>query len=202
MQENKMIGKLKGVIDGIFNDYVILDVSGVGYMVYCTTKLLNGLKVGEIYSLYIDTHVREDHIHLFGFLNPEEKEAYILLKTVSGVGSKMAMQILSTLTPNDLQNAIVSSNKDLLRTAPGVGLKLAERLITELKDKIKIKYPYIEIKSEILDDNMEKYNDAVSALCSLGVQKSEAHNSVLSILKINPATNISDLITKALQMRL
>ena len=197
-----MIGKLKGIIDCIFSDHMILDVSGVGYMVYCTTKLLDNVKIGDDCSLYIDTHVREDHIHLFGFSKPEEKEAYITLQTVSGVGSRMAMQILSVLSISDLQNAIMSSNKDLLRTVPGVGLKMAERLLIELKDKIKIINTHIESQSNVNGENIEKYNDAISALCSLGMQKNEAHTNILAILKNEPDINISDLITKALQMRL
>jgi Holliday junction DNA helicase RuvA len=196
-----MIGKLKGVIDSIFSDYVIMDVGGVGYMVYCTIKLLSNIKVGEDCCLYIDTHVREDHIHLFGFGTLEEKETYILLQTVNGVGSKMAMQILSVFNPSDLHNAIGSSNKDLLRTVSGVGLKLAERLIIELKDKMKSKYPYIATKIEVSNNDIEKYNDAVSALCNLGIQRNDAQNNVNFILQQDPEINLSDLITKALQNR-
>lgn len=197
-----MIGKLKGIVDSIFSDYIILDVGGVGYMIYCNSKLLSNIMIGETYSLFIDTHVREDHIHLFGFLNLEEKETYILLQTVNGVGSRMAMQILSTLPLSELHNAITSLNKDILRTVSGVGLKLAERLIIELKDKIKNKYPHIVNQSEITNHDIEKYNDAISALCNLGIQKNDAQNNIALILKKDPNISLSDLITKALQMRL
>ncbi len=199
-----MIGKLKGILDGIFIDYIILDVGGVGYMIYCTTKLLSNVVLGQTYSLYIDTHVREDHIHLFGFLTLEEKETYVLLQTVNGVGSRMSMQILSTLDPSELHNAIVSADKDSLRKVSGVGLKLAERLIIELKDKMKIKHSFLSIQntsSSSTNTNLEIYNDAISALCNLGIQRSDAQNNVNSILKSNPDINLSDLITKALQMR-
>jgi Holliday junction DNA helicase RuvA len=197
-----MIGKLRGVIDSISTDHIILDVNGVGYMVYCSIKILSNINIGDTQSFYIDTHVREDHIHLFGFLTLEEKDTYLLLQTVSGVGSKMAIQILSTLTPSDLHEAISCANKDLLRTVSGVGLKLAERLIIELKDKMKTKYPSIPNKSEISKSDLEKYSDAVSALCNLGIQKNDAHNNVSLILKKDPEITLSDLITKALQMRI
>src|SRR3982750_57157 len=134
--EKPMIGKLKGIIDSYGEDYIILDVQGVGYQVHCSARTLQALPAqGEPVSLAIETHVREDQIRLFGFQSDIEREWFRLLQTVQGVGTKVALAILSTLRPADLASAIAMRDKAMVARSPGVGPKVAERVVTELKDK-------------------------------------------------------------------
>ena len=131
-----MIGKLKGLIDSYGEDYVILDVQGVGYQVYCASRTLQALpQTGEAAVLSIETYVREDQIKLFGFRSDMEREWFRLLQTVQGVGAKVALAVLSTLPPADLANAIALRDKVAISRTPGVGAKVAERIVAELKDK-------------------------------------------------------------------
>src|SRR5436305_333732 len=131
-----MIGKLKGLIDSYGEDYVILDVGGVGYQVHCTGRTLQSLPAqGEAAVLSIETYVREDQIKLFGFRSDVEREWFRLLQTVQGVGAKVALAVLGTLSPSDLANAIALRDKAAVQRSPGVGAKVAERIVTELKDK-------------------------------------------------------------------
>ncbi len=130
-----MIAKLTGLIDDIGSDWAVLDVNGVGYLVYCPSRVLSQLAVGERASLAVETHVREDHIHLFGFLSADEREWFRLLCTVQGVGAKVALAILSVLGPDQLIQAIAAQDRAALSRADGVGPKLAGRIAAELKDK-------------------------------------------------------------------
>src|SRR3954452_24264339 len=131
-----MIGKLKGIIDSYGEDHIIVDVAGVGYVVHCSARTLQALPAqGEPVSLAIETHVREDAIRLFGFQSDIEREWFRLLQTVQGVGAKVALSILSTLRPADLASAIAMRDKAMVARSPGVGPKVAERVVTELKDK-------------------------------------------------------------------
>src|SRR6185312_14545394 len=131
-----MIGKLKGVIDSYGEDSVILDVGGVGYLVHCSTRTLQELPAsGEPATLSIETYVREDQIKLFGFLTDVEREWFRLLQTVQGVGAKVALSVLGTLKPGELASAIAMRDKATVARSPGVGQKVAERIVTELKDK-------------------------------------------------------------------
>jgi Holliday junction DNA helicase RuvA len=131
-----MIGKLKGIIDTYGDDFVILDVGGVGYLVHCSARTLQALPArGEPATLSIETHVREDQIRLFGFLNDVEREWFQLLQTVQGVGAKVALSVLGTFKPADLASAVATRDKAQIAKAPGVGPKVAERIVTELKDK-------------------------------------------------------------------
>src|SRR5471030_1604785 len=124
-----MIGKLKGTIDSYGEDNVILDVGGVGYLVHCSARTLQALPAaGEPVMLAIETHVREDQIRLFGFLSDVEREWFRLLQTVQGVGTKVALSVLSTFKTGDLASAIAMGDKVAIRQAPGVGPKVAERL--------------------------------------------------------------------------
>ena len=131
-----MIAKLTGLIDSTSDDWAVVDVSGVGYLVYCSARTLGRLFVGEAASLVIETHVREDHIHLYGFFEESERSWFKLLTTVQGVGAKVALGILSALSGDELLQAIAASDKATITRAPGVGPKLAVRLLTELKDKV------------------------------------------------------------------
>ena len=131
-----MIGKLKGVIDSYGEDSVILDVGGVGYLVHCSARTLQELpRAGEAATLSIETYVREDQIKLFGFLSDIEREWFRLLQTVQGVGAKVALSVLGTLKPADLATAIAMRDKAMVARTPGVGPKVAEQIVTELKDK-------------------------------------------------------------------
>src|SRR4029078_12401386 len=132
-----MIGKLKGIIDSYGEDYIVLDVQGVGYQVHCSARTLQALpSPGEAAVLSIETYVREDAIKLSGFRSDQEREWFRLLQTVQGVGAKVALAVLSTLPPADLANAIALGDKAAVTRTPGVGPKVAERIVTELKDKV------------------------------------------------------------------
>ena len=132
-----MIGKLIGIVDTIMLDYIILDVNGVGYKVFCSGKVIDKLQVKDKVSLFIETIVREDSITLFGFFRQEEQDCFNMLCKVSGVGSKVAIKIMNTATVEEIINAISNDNKDIFCRASGVGPKVAVRIINELKSSIK-----------------------------------------------------------------
>jgi Holliday junction DNA helicase RuvA len=175
-----MIGKLKGIIDSYGEDSVILDVNGVGYLVHCSALTLQALPAtGEPAVLAIETHVREDQIRLFGFLLDGEREWFRLLQTVQGVGTKVALSILGTLTPADLASAIALRDKAMVARSPGVGPKVAERIVTELKDKAPAYAdldPAVIRLSGAVDERRapKPMADAVSALVNLGYGQPQA----------------------------
>jgi Holliday junction DNA helicase RuvA len=175
-----MIGKLKGVIDSYGEDFVILDVNGVGYLVHCSARTLQALPAaGEGVTLAIETHVREDQIRLFGFLSDGEREWFRLLQTVQGVGTKVALSILGTLKPADLASAIALRDKAMVARSPGVGPKVAERIVTELKDKAPAYAdvdPAVIRLSGAVDEKRapQPVSDAVSALVNLGYGQPQA----------------------------
>ena len=169
-----MIGKLKGIVDSYGEDFIILDVGGVGYLVHCSARTLRSLPApGEAATLSIETHVREDQIKLFGFLSDIEREWFRLLQTVQGVGAKVALSVLGTLKPADLANAIAMRDKVTVTRAPGVGPKVAERIVSELKDKAPA-YTSLDPAVIRLSGDVEERRapqpvlDAVSALINLG----------------------------------
>ncbi len=175
-----MIGKLKGIIDSYGEDFIVVDVNGVGYVVYCSARTLQALPgEGEPVTLSIETHVREDQIRLFGFLSDLEREWFRLLQTVQGVGTKVALAVLSTLKPADLASAIAMRDKAMITRAPGVGQKVAERIVTELKDKAPAYTaldPAVIRLSGALDEKRapQPVTDAVSALVNLGYGQPQA----------------------------
>ena len=179
-----MIGKLKGVIDSYGEDSVILDVNGVGYLVHCSARTLQELpRVGEPATLAIETHVREDQIRLFGFLSDVEREWFRLLQTVQGVGTKVALAVLGTLKPSELASAIAMRDKAMVARTPGVGPKVAERIVTELKDKAPAYTdidPALVRLSGALDEKRapQPISDAVSALVNLGYAPPQAAAAV------------------------
>jgi holliday junction DNA helicase RuvA len=175
-----MIGKLKGIIDSYGEDFIVVDVNGVGYVVHCSARTLQALPApGEPVVLAIETHVREDQIRLFGFLSDLEREWFRLLQTVQGVGTKVALSILSTLKPADLASAIALRDKATITRSPGVGPKVAERIVTELKDKAPA-YASIDPAVVRLAGSLEEKRapqpvaDAVSALVNLGYGQPQA----------------------------
>jgi holliday junction DNA helicase RuvA len=175
-----MIGKLKGVIDSYGEDFVIIDVHGVGYQVHCSTRTLQELpRAGESATLSIETHVREDQIRLFGFQGDIEREWFRLLQTVQGVGARVALNVLGTLKPADLASAIATRDKVMVARTPGVGPKVAERIVTELKDKAPAYAnidPALVQLSGALDEKRapRPVADAVSALVNLGYGQPQA----------------------------
>jgi len=201
-----MIGKLKGLIDIIESDYCILDVNGVGYIVYVSGKTLQNLpQKGGAVSLFIETHVREDHIHLYGFMDKEEQEWFNVLTTVKGVGTRMSLAILTSLSPLELVNAFANQDKDAFLRVSGVGPKLAIRLITELKDKVVSKSidldNVVNIESGTNTSNPNKnINDAVSALTNLGYNRSQSSEIIIKIQKENPDIAIEDMIRMGLRL--
>lgn len=132
-----MIGKLRGKVDSVRDDHLILDVGGVGYLVFASGRTLSAVEPvqGEI-SLVIETHVREDHIHLYGFLNEAEREWFRLLTSVQGVGSRVALAIMSVFSAEEISTIIGAQDKTMMTRASGVGKKLAERIVIELKGKV------------------------------------------------------------------
>jgi holliday junction DNA helicase RuvA len=175
-----MIGKLKGLIDSYGEDFVIVDVGGVGYVVHCSGRTLQALPApGEPATLSIETYVREDQIKLFGFLSDAEREWFRLLQTVQGVGAKVALAVLGTLKPADLATAIAMRDKAMVARTPGVGPKVAERIVTELKDKAPA-YSDVDPAVIRLAGEMEEKRaprpvaDAVSALVNLGYGQPQA----------------------------
>ena len=184
-----MIGKLTGRVDSIGDDFVIVDVGGVGYLVHCSERTLGGLpRPGEAVALVIETHVREDQIRLFGFFSAGEREWFRLLQTVQGVGAKVALAVLSTLKPADLAAAIAMRDKASITRAPGVGPRVAERIVTELKDKalpLAAAAPQAEhLRGAAADVRAPRpVADAVSALVNLGYGEAQASAAVAAAVR-------------------
>src|SRR5690242_13291705 len=175
-----MIGKLKGVIDSYGEDCVILDVNGVGYEVHCSARTLQALPAaGEAAILSIETYVREDVIKLYGFASDTERGWFRLLQTVQGVGAKVALAVLGTLKPSELATAVAMRDKAMVARSPGVGPKVAERIVTELKDKVPAFAdidPAVVHLAGALDEKRapRPVMDAVSALVNLGYGQPQA----------------------------
>lgn len=184
-----MIGKLKGTIEEIGEDYLLVDVHGVCYVAYCSGRTLaKAGSVGEAIVLFIETYVREDQLKLFGFMSALEREWFRLLQIVQGVGSKVALAVLSTLTPAELANAIALQDKTAISRAPGVGPKVAIRIMTELKAKAPAFAGEgsinLALKQEIGEGvAAAPVADAVSALTNLGYSRDQAANAVAAALK-------------------
>ena len=183
-----MIGKLKGTIEELGEDYVLVDVHGVCYVAYCSARTLSRLgSVGEACILFIETYVREDQIRLFGFMTALEREWFNILQTVQGVGAKVALALLSTLTPAELANAIALQDRIAVSRAPGVGPKVAMRIMTELKNKAPAfagEAANIGLKQELGEGvAAAPVADAVSALTNLGYSRDQAANAIAAAMK-------------------
>jgi Holliday junction DNA helicase RuvA len=174
-----MIGKLTGTVDSITDDTVILDVNGVGYLVQCPSSTLSRLAVGGHASLMIEMKVSEDAMKLYGFASAEEREWFRLLQTVQNVGGKVALAVLSTLSPRDLQRALALGDKAMIGRAPGIGPKLALRITTELKDKVSSMMLRGEEDGRVaVVAPRGPEADAVSALIHLGYSDARAAEAV------------------------
>jgi len=184
-----MIGKLKGTIEEIAEDHVLIDVQGVCYVAYCSTRTLSRLgSPGEAAALFIETYVREDQLRLFGFGSALEREWFRLLQSVQGVGAKVALAVLSTLTASDLANAIALQDKAVIARAPGIGPKVAQRIVTELKAKAPAfsgeTGGAMGLRQELGEGvAAAPVADAVSALSNLGYSRDQAATAVAAALK-------------------
>ena len=201
-----MIGKLKGVIDSYGEDFVILDVHGVGYVVQCSARTLQALpKPGEAAVLSIETQVREDAIRLFGFSSDSERDWFRLLQSVQGVGSKVALAILSILKPGDLATAIATQDKAMVGRASGVGPKLAARIIAELKDKApafgSVDPALVKLTDDVADKKApSQVRDAISALTNLGYGAPQASAAVATAMKaLGEGVDAAALIRRGLK---
>ena len=196
-----MIARLRGTVDAISDGNCVIDVAGVGYLVFCSTRTLTTLPPSGATTLLIETQVREDAISLYGFASPAERDWFRLLTTVQGVGAKVALGILSALSPSDLIAAIARQDKAALTRAPGVGPKLAIRLVTELRDKA----PAMPggnagaILATIAAPSGH-VADALSALTNLGYRRPEAEAALARVVEDQgPAADLDILIRGALK---
>jgi Holliday junction DNA helicase RuvA len=184
-----MIGKLTGKVDSIGESFLVIDVNGVGYEVQASARTLRNLKVGDTVALTIDTHVREDAIRLFGFQSEQERSWFRTLQTIQGVGAKVALSILSVLSPQDLANAIALSNWAAVEEAPGVGKKLALRVVAELKDKAPalsvagLNVPVATGSGSMQAPHGQPAAEAMSALTNLGYTPQQASAAVAAAMK-------------------
>tara|TARA_Y100000814_G_scaffold234081_1_gene177972 strand:+ start:550 stop:1155 length:606 start_codon:yes stop_codon:yes gene_type:complete len=175
-----MIGKLTGRLDSISDNGAIIDVGGVGYSVFTSSRTMSQLgSIGEVVTVLVETHVREDHIHLYAFYSDDEKRWFQTLQTVQGVGSKAALAILSALTSEDIMNSLLSEDKTMFVRADGVGQKLATRIVSELKDKVDGFFAgnVNNIETTTSPDN-SLIADAISAMVNLGFSRFEAQKAV------------------------
>ncbi|MDG1438132.1 MAG: Holliday junction branch migration protein RuvA [Emcibacteraceae bacterium] len=197
-----MIAKLRGLLDSYGENWCIVDVNGVGYHVFCSTRTLNNLNgLGEEVTLMIETHIREDHFHLFGFATELERDWFILLQSVQGVGAKVALAILSVVGPDELSNSIAGQDKTVVGQASGVGPKLATRIIHELKDKV-AKFAFTPSKPDGGDSaaKTSSLGDAMSALTNLGYKQAEAYTAITKVIADGAdADNVSTLIRLGLK---
>lgn len=204
-----MIGKLKGVVDAIGESHAIIDVNGVGYEVQLSVRTLRNLRLQETASLTIDTHVREDAIRLYGFTSEIERSWFRTLQTVQGVGSKVALGVLGVLSTNDLANAIALQNWAAVEQAPGVGKKLAQRIVVELKDKA----PALSVAgldvaasakgtpagTDVAGEGLAAA-EAISALSNLGYNPGQASAAVAAALKeLGAGADTAQLIRRGLK---
>ncbi len=206
-----MFAKLKGILDSTENGTIIVDVGGVGYLASASQKTIDRLPApGGHINVIIDTHVREDKIQLFAFLDELERDMFRLLQTLQGIGGKAALSILSALTPQQLIAAIASGDKSAVGQADGVGPKLALRVVTELKDKVgKLPASFAPALTDggaaqtPVNNNslpLQFAEDAISALVNLGYARIDAFRAVANASKnLDPKTPVQKIIPAALK---
>ena len=192
-----MIAKLRGIIDQMGEDYVIIDVSGVGYLVFCPSKVLNKLSPkGQLDEILIETIVREDQITLYGFNEEKEKYWFGLLLKVQGVGAKTALKGLSIMTPEELEMAILSDDKTSLTRIPGIGNKGALRICSELKDKT-LNISNLDNKNSRENNNIQ---DLISGLIGLGYGHHEAYEVISKLSNEDKSKKVEDMLQIALKV--
>jgi Holliday junction DNA helicase RuvA len=197
-----MIARLSGVVDQVGADSAVIDVGGVGYLAFCSTRTLGRLApAGAVARLLIETHVREDHIHLYGFIDTIERDWFRLLTTVQGVGARLALAILSAVPPEALTLAILAGDKSPLTRADGVGPRLAARVVNELRDKLgglSAAAPVAAAAAALPDEGATA--DAVSALVNLGYRRAEAYGAVAAAARqLGEAAAVDALIKAGLR---
>jgi holliday junction DNA helicase RuvA len=196
-----VIAKLAGVIEQIESDAAVIDVNGVGYLTFCSTRTIGRLPPpGSPTRLLIETHVREDHIHLYGFIDAGERDWFRLLTTVQGVGARLALSILSAVAPETLGLAILAQDKPALAQAEGVGPRLAARIVNELRDKISSvaasAAPPVASRNEPTNGGGVTA-DAISALENLGVGRTEALGAIAAAARRLGSEAGADVLIKA-----
>ena len=199
-----MIGRLKGIIDGYGEDWVLVDVRGVGYHVQCSSRTLAALPpIGEAAVLAIETYVREDQIRLFGFASDTERDWFRLLLLVQGVGTKVALAILSVLGGDELARAIALQDKAAVSRAQGVGPKVAVRILNELKDKAAVMGADMNlsrVSAEIEASAPSAVTDAISALVNLGYAQIQAGTAVAKVrAEAGEGADAAELIQRGLK---
>jgi holliday junction DNA helicase RuvA len=202
-----MIGKLKGVVDAVGEAHAVVDVNGVGYEVQASSRTLRALQPGEAVSLAIETHVREDAIRLYGFASEVERAWFRTLQTIQGVGAKVALGVLGTLSPQDLANAVALQNWAALEQAPGVGKKLAQRIAAELKDKAPASAAAglsVAVAGKAVAARKPTEGDAaaeaISALTNLGYHPGQASQAIAAAMtELGQAAETPALIRRGLK---
>ncbi|MAZ02338.1 MAG: Holliday junction branch migration protein RuvA [Sneathiella sp.] len=201
-----MIAKLTGKLDSVGEDWIVIDVGGVGYLVFCSGRTLRNLpEAGGIVSLHIETHVREDHIHLYGFDGVAERAWFLLLQTVQGVGARVALGILSLYAGDELTQIVAAQDKTALTRVSGVGPKVAGRITAELKDKVaKMDLGPVAFNAEVSSSAPKPAQgaagDAVSALVNLGYGRADAFGAVAAAARaLGPDATVEALITAGLK---
>lgn len=196
-----MIGKLKGIVEHIDEDSFIIDVAGVGYIVNCTTNLTSNITLGKSIEVFTHMHVREDNISLFGFESQPEKEWFLTLQSVQGVGAKMALAVLSAMSPDEILSSIYAEDTAAFKRVSGVGPKLALRIVNELKSKKKITTfgPSSLPTQRPSNHEHSVLADAVSALTNLGFDRRQVFVKVSQILESDPHMPLDEVITLTLQ---
>jgi len=201
-----MIGKLKGIVDAVGEAHVIIDVGGVGYEVQASARTLRTLQQGEVVSLAIETHVREDAIRLYGFTSEVERAWFRTLQTIQGVGAKVALAVLGTLSTQDLANAIALQDWAAVEQSPGVGKKLAQRIVAELRDKAPalsvagLNVPTATGKGAVTAPGGNAAAEAISALTNLGYQPGQASHAIATAMKeLGDAAETPALIRRGLK---
>jgi len=197
-----VIAKLTGIIDATGDDRAVIDVGGVGYLVFCSARTLAGLIPGEETVLHVETHVREDHINLYGFADEGERAWFRLLITVQGVGARHALAILGVVGLDELALAIAAQDKATISRASGVGPKLAQRIASELKDKTGDlalgAAAGLPAAAQPVADGAAA--DAVSALVNLGYRRTEAHGAIAHASRdLGPDAATEDLVKAGLR---
>ena len=193
-----MIASLSGIVEQIGAESVVVDVGGVGYLVFAASRTLARLPArGEPIRLLIETHVREDHIHLYGFADEAERGWFRLLTTVQGVGAKTALAVLSALAPDALTNAVIAQDKVALTQAAGVGRKLAQRIVMELRDKLGAMALGAPVHEDAASAGNVVAGDAVSALVNLGYPRTDAFAAVSAAARALGAEARFDALLKA-----
>lgn len=198
-----MIAKLRGMLDHVGEEAAVVDVGGVGYLVFASRRTLAQLPAaGHEVEFLVETHVREDHIHLYGFTTMAERAWFRLLLTVQGVGAKVALAILGVLSTDELANAVAAQDKAMVGQAPGVGPKLAGRIVSELKDKAGAIAgdPVIGEIAATAGGGGAASADAISALINLGYRRGEAAAAIAKASKrLGEEAGVGALITDGLK---